>query len=122
MRQGGRPLKGQELQFWMSNQTIKATHQGIFYGLQGIDAENMAPYFDEALESLVQSYGAYVIDSAEYDRADLRDEAIRRALGAVLVVHGYVPCENMWRKPYTFDERQIERETERRNEVIERTT
>jgi hypothetical protein len=127
MRQGGQDLTERELQkavFYIANGT------SLWQGLQGIDAENTAPLFDEALESLVQQYGYWergYNNEVEYDRDDLRQEALRRALWAVLVIHGYEPYGNVTssgkyvtneglKSPRWdgFDEQRTEAETEDR--------
>jgi hypothetical protein len=90
MKQGGRDLDNRELY-----EVMGKIGRDTFRGLEGIDAENTAAYFDDALESLVQQYGyqesgPYNFDN-EYNRRDFRDEAIRRALWAILVIQGYAP-------------------------------
>jgi hypothetical protein len=118
MKQGGRDLTNEELYMVMGK-----IGRDTFRGLEGIDAENTAPYFDDALESLVQTYGywergPYDINN-EYNRRDLRNEAIRRALWATLVIQGYTPagadsldCDSQSGNWGSFDEEGIRQLTE----------
>lgn len=128
MRQGGRDLTEAELREVMTaidEKPNKMTGQmgchHIFDGLAGIDAENTAPYFDDALESLVQQHGFWArgfdIDG-EYNRKDLRTLAIARALWAILVLNGYLPVGyNMDGNWPEYDEDVLRAETVRREEA-----
>jgi hypothetical protein len=118
MKQGGRDLTNKELYEFMGQ-----IGRDTFRGLEGIDAENTAPYFDDALESLVQTYGywergPYNVDN-EYNRRDFREEAMRRALWAILVVQGYQPsgaasldCDSQSGNWGSFDEDAVRSLTE----------
>lgn len=94
MKQAGNDLTHDELHAVITKIEAGKNGQGLFStGLQGIDAENTAPLFDDALESLVQQYGYWDKDynvDEEYNRSDFRDVAIHRALWAILVLQGYV--------------------------------
>lgn len=124
MRQGGEPLNEVELRAVMHK--IEDTPQGgglFSSGLQGIDSDNMAPYFDDALESLVQQYGLWTINynvDMEYNRRDLRDVAIHRALWAVLVCQGYAPFgENGYGDWSTFTDDDHHKISGKRSEAWE---
>ena len=119
MKQGGRDLTDQEL-----NGILDEIGRDIFKGLEGIDAENTAAYFDDALESLVQQHGfwarGYDVEQ-EYNRSDLRIQAISRALWATLVIQGYAPVANEsgYGKWPVYDEDAIFDETQKRAEMYD---